>query len=537
MQKQNFTNKLLPKNHHLGFAFDPPPLITSIGVSLFYLFVFLLYSYPLISDFTGSFISPAQNGDPAVFVWNAYNFTESIHNGENPFYTNRQIFPVGGSMIMHSHTTFISLFNLVFDNPILSANVALLLSFVFSGLGGFLLSYKFNQSLSGSVLVGFIFSFAPFKTAHLLEHYNLMLTAVIPFFALAYNKAFTFTPQKFLPINYSTKWILVCILIGGLGLLSDYYITFFMLYYAGLVWLYNAFLCNKTFVISKKTISQFILSIMFFHFVVQLAKLYLDDKAAFWLGGDIAAFFTPSYNSYLFGNEWLRNFKDSFQPYQGSLEYEMFLGWTLLLSAIVLLLKFFKKQFTHSLTGFLTVLFFLMCLPAIKVFGISLLNTPTSVLHFIPFFNHVHVPPRIVLMLGLFLPILIVKYLLVFPKQNRIILSIFLLLFVEYYPKPFPTMSQKDVPEWVHTVKNSDYEKVIPVPTGLRDGLKGYGNFNSNHLFYQTIHKKPIIGGYLSRLPESTFLYYRDILGLDSSGIFKNKNSPILQNAFWAEEE
>jgi len=536
VQKQSATNKLLPNNYHLGFVYGTPSFLTSFGVSLFYLAVFLLYSYPLISDFAGSFISPAQNGDPAVFVWNAFNFSESFKNGENPFYSTRQVFPIGGSMIMHSHTSIISLINLVLDNPILSANLALLLSFVFSGLGAFLLSYKFNKSISGSLLVGFIFSFAPFKTAHLIEHYNLMLTAVIPFFALAFNRAFTFKASKFVPARVSIKWILVCILIGLIGLISDYYITFFMLYYAGLVWVYNAFVSSKSFEITKKTISQFILSLMFFHFLAQLAKIYLDDNAAFWLGGDIAAFFTPSFNSYLFGNEWLRSFKDGFQPYQGSLEYEMFLGWTLIIAVIIILFKFFKRQFTLKLTSFLTILFFIMCLPAIKVYGISLINSPTSVLHFIPFFNHMHVPPRFVLMLGLFLPLVVVRYLLLLPKHNKVIMSIFLLLFVEYYPKPYSTLSQKDVPNWVHEVKNSTYEKVIPVPTGLRDGLKGYGNFNSNHLFYQTIHKKTLLGGYFSRLPESTFIFYRDSLGLDSSGVFRNKELPLLQNGYWVEE-
>jgi hypothetical protein len=43
--------------------------------------------------------------------------------------------------------------------------------------------------------------------------------------------------------------------------------------------------------------------------------------------------------------------------------------------------------------------------------------------------------------------------------------------------------------------------RVLQLPFGIRDGLSSRGNFSAIAQFFQTVHEKPLVGGYLSRLP------------------------------------
>jgi hypothetical protein len=44
---------------------------------------------------------------------------------------------------------------------------------------------------------------------------------------------------------------------------------------------------------------------------------------------------------------------------------------------------------------------------------------------------------------------------------------------------------------------------------GLKDGLSERGAFSAKYQYYQTLHEKALIGGYLSRLPDGAMVRYR----------------------------
>jgi hypothetical protein len=50
---------------------------------------------------------------------------------------------------------------------------------------------------------------------------------------------------------------------------------------------------------------------------------------------------------------------------------------------------------------------------------------------------------------------------------------------------------------------------VLNLPFGLRDGLSSAGNHSAEYQFHQTMHQKPLIGGYVSRLPTGQIQRYR----------------------------
>jgi hypothetical protein len=53
--------------------------------------------------------------------------------------------------------------------------------------------------------------------------------------------------------------------------------------------------------------------------------------------------------------------------------------------------------------------------------------------------------------------------------------------------------------------------RVMNLPFGMRDGLSSHGNTTAASQFNQTVHEKPLIGGYISRLPRRDVAEYRRI--------------------------
>jgi hypothetical protein len=76
------------------------------------------------------------------------------------------------------------------------------------------------------------------------------------------------------------------------------------------------------------------------------------------------------------------------------------------------------------------------------------------------------------------------------------------LLAFELLPAPRALYSAA-VPEvYNHIVANIGDEsgRLLELPTGIRDGTSSLGNFNPASVFFQTRHRRPLIGGYLSRV-------------------------------------
>jgi len=77
-------------------------------------------------------------------------------------------------------------------------------------------------------------------------------------------------------------------------------------------------------------------------------------------------------------------------------------------------------------------------------------------------------------------------------------------LAVELVPAPRPLYSAA-VPHVYDMIATNarnpdDSGRLLELPTGLRDGTSSVGNFNPASPFFQTRHRRPLIGGYLSRV-------------------------------------
>jgi hypothetical protein len=102
------------------------------------------------------------------------------------------------------------------------------------------------------------------------------------------------------------------------------------------------------------------------------------------------------------------------------------------------------------------------------------------------------------------------RILLVRPGRRRpIVLVAGALILFELWPAPRVLHSAR-IPAIYSTVAADPRDvAVLCLPLGIRDGVRAHGAFNTATQYYQTFHRKRIVGGYISRLPEGQIRRHR----------------------------
>jgi hypothetical protein len=104
------------------------------------------------------------------------------------------------------------------------------------------------------------------------------------------------------------------------------------------------------------------------------------------------------------------------------------------------------------------------------------------------------------------------------------LLAITLAVSVDYLPAPFPLASLERPAIYEALRMRTEDGNVCELPLGLRDGFGERGTFDEGVLFYQTLHGRPLVGGFVARLPASVAAAYEAdplisyLLGLSNDG-------------------
>lgn len=494
-----------------------PELLLSL---LLYAALFVAFSWPLAAQFTSAFVGHPGT-DANQYVWNAYNFHRQVWAGHNPFFTDLLLYPQGTSLVMHTYTPLIGVLNVPLGQQILAVNLALLLSFSLSGVGAYRLCRRWVDNPVLCLLAGVIFAFSPYKLAHLPEHYHLLLTAPAPFYVYAFLEAFRFREGRLLPTVRRWSQVLLCAGLGLLTLLSDYYTLFGLLYFSLGYALYYALRLGQINWRRPRPWLVLVAVLVVCHVASRLLKLSgVPDNSGFWWGGDLAGYLLPAPQSRWLSTpatERLLNSKMFNMP--GATENVMFLGYVLLLLVLPALTIWRRRSPlpTDEAWGgrplpWLALLFFMLTLPAVKVFGKEVLRLPTGLLHYLPFFNNIRCPTRHVAYLSLLLPVVVFAALdpvlraRLRPAVRWAVSAVLLVLvLLEYQPKAQPLLKRQDVPAAYETAAQLPGDVLFTIPFGLLDGYRQLGKMNGDDLFYQTVHGKKLPGAYISRIPAEVF--------------------------------
>ncbi|HXT69054.1 MAG TPA: hypothetical protein VN700_04845 [Vicinamibacterales bacterium] len=155
---------------------------------------------------------------------------------------------------------------------------------------------------------------------------------------------------------------------------------------------------------------------------------------------------------------------------------------------------------------------------------------PATLLRYIPIANNARIPGRAMVVVTLALAVIVsvgAAWWRSSGRRGALALAGLACLFVfESIPSPFP-VTTLSVPSFYETLRDRpEPGAVLELPLGMRDGFGGRGKTNDLAMYYQTVHGRPIVGGYLSRLPQSiTSAYANDPL-LDGLLVLSEPSGP-----------
>lgn len=499
-------------------------LLTSLLLASVFAFIFLAMTWPLALHWRDAYLG-STGSDAYQYVWNAWHFRHRVLAGHNPMAASDLLYPQGVSLWLHTYTPIIGLLHLLVPiGPVAATNLALILSFGFSGAGAAWLARRLRLAWPLALAVGVWFSFSAFRTAHLPEHYHLLLTGAVPFFVGLLPEALAFEPGRWWPRIGKRRALLGCLALGLLTALGDYYTTFWLLYLSAIVWLWFGLRLGERRWRDWRVWLGIGGFVAVAHALVRVLQHFrVEDRGGIWWGGNLSGYLiAPPHLRFLatdYAQQHYANPANFSMP--GSIENVVFLGYAVPVLAVGLLLT--RRGRAHTVPPALastalermlpaltlaTVVFLLMTIPTGRLWGHNTLRPPTALLHFVPFLNNLRCPTRAVLLPTLLVPLLTLRAVVrrpwgQVPGFGLLLLGISLL---ETWPRPIPQTDTRPARRANEALAvRMAPGTLVALPLGVRDGMHEVGHLLTDDLLFQTFHQRPLLSAYVSRLPAETF--------------------------------
>lgn len=145
--------------------------------------------------------------------------------------------------------------------------------------------------------------------------------------------------------------------------------------------------------------------------------------------------------------------------------------------------------------------------PFVHVAGINThIPGPWALLRYVPVVGLARSPSRFVVLVALGAAVLFALALTAigrrWPHRRPLVLGVVTaVMLIELSPAP-RALYDGTVPAVYHLIARDPRPdvRVLSLPFGVRDGTSSLGNFNPSTQYYQTVHAKRLVGGYLSRV-------------------------------------
>jgi hypothetical protein len=82
-------------------------------------------------------------------------------------------------------------------------------------------------------------------------------------------------------------------------------------------------------------------------------------------------------------------------------------------------------------------------------------------------------------------------------------------LLIDFWPAPFPVTALA-APPLYDVLAGADKGTIGEPPLGLRDGFGEIGELDHRTIYYQTVHGRPVLGGFVARLSPALKARYED---------------------------
>ena len=168
----------------------------------------------------------------------------------------------------------------------------------------------------------------------------------------------------------------------------------------------------------------------------------------------------------------------------------------------------------HSRLWLLVIgVFFLWALgPYLLLFGVNTgLPMPGILLRYIPIVSNARIPGRAVVFVALGVAMLLALAVSSSPRlrSNRSVAVLLALVFVDFWPQPLP-LHRLETPPIYQQLATLPAGGLLEIPLGIRDSFGEEGRIDTNIMYFQSVHRKPIVGGYVSRIPPSVRRTFTD---------------------------
>ena len=524
--------------------------LSLILIIFVFLLVNLIFNFQLWKELFENNITVSDSIITEYLVETSY---QNILHFKNPYTTKAILYPFITNFSMNdSSSAFVLPFMLLrpFLNPHKSILIITLIGFFLNNILMYLLLRKFKINKVLSVLVGLIFGFMPFLSHRIQGHYTYISAY---FFPLIFILVFSLITN-----NNLKKKVLLSIGLGvslALIILTNLY-YFFIVLFGILFYILFYFSQNKKLLIKTVRVNLKYLLIAFFIFLTALIPwiiqvfqfMYFDgfEKQVGFAGSPILSadflnFFLPSEYNPIYKNIFLKI--ERITPFTIKATRFFFSNWErfaypgMIILFIYALIIFFRKKLPKVLLKkiqphFLISLFFALLSmgPFFKIFnrwaiplddGISFVfPLPFIILHYLPILNSLRAPMRFnpgFVFLAALVSAFMLDYF--FKKIGSIkyryiffLIIFFVFIFDQMYVVKAKLSEQ--VPNKLYQVIKNDKEKstVLEIPFTVRDGFRYLGFVHAINIMNGTLfYNKPVIGGYLARLNQGIFNYYKDL--------------------------
>lgn len=233
----------------------------------------------------------------------------------------------------------------------------------------------------------------------------------------------------------------------------------------------------------------------------------MPNTEIFWRssprGVDLLGYLVPNPNHPWFGGvtrAW-------FMPVQSDAFPEFVASFSLIAVALVCGAAW-RRLLPRFWVAFTGLFVWLSLGPFVHIAGINTnIIAPWALLRYVPVIGLARSPSRFAIVAALGLSVLGAFALQALSRrgalQRSIVIVALMLLAAELLPAPRALYSAA-VPEVYQLVAAGDVGdeagRLLELPTGIRDGTSSIGDFSASSEYFQTVHRRPLIGGYLSRV-------------------------------------
>ncbi len=474
-----------------------------------YALLAVVVTHPLVWHL-GTSLPGMPFGDQTQYLWCIDTFWTQLLAGASPFHTDRVLYPVGANLMHTGLAPFVSLFAWpIRTQPVLYLGLAVLVSLVLAALGMRALVARLTGNVLAGTIAGCFYAFSPvvLSLTDSSHYYKVVSAALLPW-GLDALVAFLRAPRARAIVALSiVVWSLV---------FTDYYETVLFLILVVVVGVPSLRPSHLPLIGAALTANLALaLAATRWVFPPLDTSDLMSGGATFWTHSiiNLADLFVPSSANPLLGA--LGRF--AFDRPNGDVD-SYYLGCGVLVLAVLALGRQRPRE-TVPLTLAGVILTALACGTLVRVGTTVLLTeakTPWFWLVRLPYLDILDLPRCFVLGTQLVLATLAgagLARLLAVPERRRLALIGAAAIFVVEYGQVGMRLYTLTVPAVYRRLAALPERTLLEVPSGVTESKMVFGYdlsrpSNNEQMYFQTIHRKRRVGGYLSRIPRSTYRWF-----------------------------